>query len=73
VEGLTVTDGTAFDTADEIVAKRILARFMATRLLPQQYADSTQAQLAAGKMRAEDWRLLAENALEVEKRQQSEK
>lgn len=72
MEGLNVTDRTGFDTPDEIVAKQIIARFVETGLLPPRYADQARVQLATGKMRVEDWRLLAEKALELEKRQEDD-
>ena len=68
-----MTNETSYNTPDEHVAEKIIARFIETGLLPPQYAEQARTQLTAGKMRSEDWRLLAENALELEKRQQGEK
>lgn len=56
-------------TPDEVVAEQIVARFVATGLLPEQYGEQTREQLANGKLKAEDWRLLAEIALEWQARE----
>jgi hypothetical protein len=46
------------------LAKRIVDRLMAERLLVPADADTTMAKLAAGKLNAEDWRLAVEKAVE---------
>lgn len=51
-------------TPDEKVAERIVSRFVATGLLPAQFAPALQAQLAEGKLSTEDWRLWAEKAID---------
>jgi len=50
--------------SDLIVAMQIAERFLAKGLLPKEYIDSFQRQLASGSMAEEDWRLWAEKALE---------
>lgn len=52
------------ETHDEIVARRIVERLVAAGLLPPAYADKMAKRLGEGKVKAEDWRLLAERALE---------
>lgn len=49
---------------DETVAVRIVARLSQAGLILPQDAPKAQQQLAAGLLRAEDWRQLAENAVE---------
>lgn len=53
-------------TADEIVAKRIVDRLVTVGLLPQDYAPHTQQRLAAGDIKADSWRRLAEKVLDIE-------
>lgn len=60
-----MNDSPALSTPDETVADQIVKRLVAAGLLPQQYAVQTRSQLASGALRAEDWRLLAEKALEL--------
>lgn len=60
-----MNDSPAVGTPDETVADQIVKRFVAAGLLPPQYAEQTITQLAGGTLRAEDWRLLAEKALEL--------
>lgn len=52
-------------TPDEIVAKRIIDRLVATGLLPPKYAEYTQRRLAAGEIKADSWRRLAEQVLAI--------
>lgn len=54
-----------FEHPDETVANQIITRFVAAGLLSQQDMTYAKAQLANGTLRAEDWRLLAEKALEL--------
>lgn len=64
-----MSDVPPVSSPDETVADQIVRRLIAAGLLPQQYAKYTKQQLANGTLRAEDWRLLAEKALEVTKRE----
>jgi hypothetical protein len=50
-------------TPDKNVATRIVERLLQAGLILAQDAPKTQQQLAAGLLRAEDWRLLAEKAI----------
>lgn len=52
-------------TADEIVAKRIIDRLVATGLVPPRYAEYTQQRLASGEIKADSWRRLAEKVLNI--------
>lgn len=53
-------------TPDRMVAARIVARFIEAGILPEQLRDETIAKLAAGRLRAEDWRKLAETAIAID-------
>lgn len=57
-----------FGSLERRVAVAIVARFVADRLLPEDYAEQTVNQLAEGRMKIDDWRFLAENALDVQAR-----
>lgn len=59
---------TGNNNSDKNVADAIVKRFIAASLLPESYATRCATQLAEGAMREEDWRLLAENALEFQAR-----
>lgn len=59
-------DSVGNKNSDPIVALQIAARFFAKGLLPEEYIESFQKQLAEGRMTEEDWRLWAEKALEFE-------
>lgn len=53
---------------DEQVAQRIVAQLLAGGLIVPQQAEAVRRGLAAGTLKAADWRLLAENALQMEAR-----
>lgn len=53
---------------NEQVAQRIVARLLASGLIAHSQAEPVRHGLAAGTLKAADWRLLAENALEMEVR-----
>ena len=53
---------------DEQVAQRIVARLLADGLIAPQQAEAVRRGLADGTFKAADWRLLAENALQLEVR-----
>lgn len=65
MEAIIVNNSPALGTPDETVADQIVRRLVAAGLLPPQYANQTRNQLATGALRAEDWRLLAEKAIEL--------
>ena len=52
------------ETHDQVVARRIVDRLVAVGLLPPAYAQRTATRLGEGTMKAEQWRFLAEKALE---------
>ena len=54
---------------DEVVADKIINRLVTARLIAEQDRDRAYTQLASGKLKAEDWRLLAEKALGRESRE----
>ena len=56
---------------DEIVAKTIITRLVKAGLISEQDSNRAHLQLASGTLKAEDWRLLAEKALELESREGS--
>lgn len=60
-----------FENPDEIVANQIITRFVAAGLLSQQDMAYAKTQLANGTLRADDWRLLAEKALELALRERA--
>ncbi len=51
---------------DEQVAQRIAAQLLASGLIAANQAEPVRRGLAAGTLRAADWRLLAEKALQTE-------
>ncbi len=57
-------------TPDEVVAEKIVSRFVEAGLIPKQYQAHALTKLAQGRLSAEDWRLLAEKALELESREE---
>jgi hypothetical protein len=52
------------DTPSEILAKRITDRLVKEGLLIEAVAEKARSTIASGKMRAEDWRLSIELAME---------
>lgn len=54
---------------DEIVAEKIITRLVKAGLISEQDSSRANIQLASGNLKAEDWRLLAEKALEFESRE----
>ena len=53
---------------DGEVAQRIVAQFTARRLISATQVAALARGLAEGTLKAADWQLIAENALEVEAR-----
>ena len=53
---------------NEQVAQRIVARLLASGLIAASQAETVRRGLAAGTLKATDWRLLAEKALQMEAR-----
>jgi len=56
---------------DKLVATQIIDSFLMMKLLPADLAESIRGQLAEGALTSEDWRSLAEKALELERQGQS--
>lgn len=65
-----MTDLSPDTSPDALVAIEIVESLLDTKLLPERMADSLRTQLSEGALKAEDWRLLAEKALELELREQ---
>jgi hypothetical protein len=59
-----VTEAPDTSTPDQAVATQIVKRFLLQGLLQPVEANRVRERLAAGTMKAEDWRLCAEKALE---------
>lgn len=53
-------------TPDQTVAVAIVERFIEAGVLPIQLCDETIEKLAAGVLRAGDWRKLAEKAIAID-------
>lgn len=51
---------------DEQVAERIVAQLLAHGLIAPQQAEALRRDLAAGVLKAADWRQIAKNALNTE-------
>lgn len=61
-----MSDTNPYTMPDDIVAEKIVKRFVDTGLLPKVYANEAKRLLANGTVKAEDWRLLVEKAIELE-------
>ena len=60
-----MSDSVHIATPDETVAEKIIARLVKARFITDHDKKRTWAKLANGSLKAEDWRLLAEKALEA--------
>lgn len=60
-------------TPDEQVARLIVDRLNAAQLVPPSRSGEIAAGLASGSLKAEDWRFFAEQALEMEARDEEAK
>jgi hypothetical protein len=58
-----MTQSSIGSTPDQMVAAKIVERFVDTGLLPANQAKKLEVQLAEGRLREEEWRLIAENAI----------
>lgn len=63
-----MTPSTDVTHPEQKVAARIVHRFVADGLMPAAYAERVAARLGEKQMREEDWRLLAEAALDAQDR-----
>jgi len=63
-----MSEGTDLTSLERKVATEIVKRFVAEGLLPAAYAERTVNRLAEGGMKEADWRLLAENSLQLQAR-----
>lgn len=63
-----MSDLTNNKTPDEAVADKIITRFVEAGLISNQDKKRTREQLTNGRLKTEDWRLLAEKALAKEVR-----
>ena len=56
------------ESPSQILARQIVERLMKERLINHADADKVRQQLAEGKLKAEDWRLLIEIGTDPETR-----
>jgi hypothetical protein len=63
-----MTDSNLYNTPNEIVTNKILARLIEAGLLPELYVDSVQGLLMSGISKPDDWLLLAEKTIKPETR-----
>ena len=61
-----MSEDTSLKSPSELLAERIASALVDQKLLLVEDAKRIRPYLASGKMKAEDWRLLAEKALDKE-------
>lgn len=61
-----MADSVLYRTPSELLAQKIVARFIESGILPEAYSEDAQTLLSGGISNPEDWQLLAEKALELE-------
>ena len=61
-----MADSMSYNTPSELLAQKIVARYVELGLLPEAYSSEAQRLLISGVSKPEDWQLLAEKALELE-------
>lgn len=64
-----MTPSDSLPSPSEIVAQQVVDRFVSESLLTVELATKIRDKVATGKMRTEDWKLIFEEALDLQKRQ----
>ena len=64
-----MTTETPYTTPCELLAKKTATRLVSEGLIPTIYSLETLKMLVGGVSRPEDWQLLIEKALEIEKKE----
>ncbi|UPT75010.1 MAG: hypothetical protein M0D55_04660 [Elusimicrobiota bacterium] len=59
---MTQTD----QTPDSILTEEVIASLRRDKLLPEKQLESLKAKIASGKMKAEDWQVMIELAVDAE-------
>lgn len=59
---MTQTD----QTPDSILTEEVIASLRKEKLLPEKQLESLKAKIASGKMKAEDWLVMIELAVDAE-------
>lgn len=53
-------------TPDSLLTEEVIASLRKEKLLPEKQLESLQAKIASGKMKAEDWQVMIELAVDTE-------
>ncbi|NNN05573.1 MAG: hypothetical protein HKL90_06700 [Elusimicrobia bacterium] len=53
-------------TPDSLLTEEVIAGLLKEKLLPEKQLESLRAKIASGKMKAEDWQVMIELAVDAE-------
>lgn len=53
-------------TPDEVLTEEVISRLRKEKLLPEKQLEALKSKIASGKMKAEDWLVMIELAVDAE-------